>query len=154
MLDFCAYKASTHQQIAFICSGLVFIILACAEASFRGAGMDNWIYLDKHRLYFLIDWFLAYFWGIFFHNQLLELWYSNPTSLLQLRPSHCCLDCSNDVGYFPVITLLIGLKTVLVLFFKVLLFSDCTNNGLSAIACSLFFAVKLQKTALKIKVIL
>lgn len=84
---------------------------------------------------------MAYFWGILFHKQLLELWYSNPTSLLQLRPRHCCLDCSNDVGYFPVITLLIGLKIVLVLFFKELVFSDCTNNGLSAIACSLFFAI-------------
>lgn len=75
---------------------------------------------------FLIDCSLVYFFGGgFFHNQLLELWYSNPTSLLQLRSSHCCLDWSNYVGCFPVITLLICPKIALaILFFLFFLIVD------------------------------
>lgn len=42
MLDFFLFiKLLLIKKIALICSGLIFIILACAEASFRYAGMTT-----------------------------------------------------------------------------------------------------------------
>lgn len=114
---FALYKCSTHKHIALICSSLVFLILTSDNIQrLHLCGQGEQLNVSRsfnklYRLYFLIDWFLWFIFGVcFFHSQLLELWYSNPTSLFQLRPSHCCLDCNNDVGCFPVITLLIHPK--------------------------------------------
>ena len=123
---FALYKGSTHKHIACIYSWLVFLTLISNNTQrlhLGGQGEQPNVsrsFNKLYRLYVLVDCSLVYFWGVvFFHNQLLELWYSNPTSLFQLRPSHCCLDCSNDVGCFPVITLLILPKIALAFFFQI-----------------------------------